>query len=474
MRGLDGSAGATNSAPAHRSPRNQQPIRTHSRGVQQDEDAGYGGDQERGTNGPREATIQRRRSLVDTSNSPATIRQRISRGGTYVPIDPALLQEDQEIVGQRTQRLETRLIALEAQIRGAEVGAAARGPAPADGDDSAGEAENISEVYCPDPDAVKDDSDPLSIVTTQYKDNLSTMQRKALSRCQAAVQGAFREVTGVLTAKDPWPKWTSNDDWTGPGMAVHFGGTVKHPVNRNLFRRVAAVAMQDLKKDSAMHANWMNAPDVKLTIGLLVEITKGTFRGFKTPFLKSKNYRSAIPAYLEAYGGADPSELVLPDWMSDEASGPEDIEAESIIDWKRRMAEKDGHVGIAEDILQKKMYLETVKPKWRSDALSEIYHRLRKIWYDSLSVRFANAMTTRISTSNRSTNTPPPFAPYNFGINQQWLEEYKNDATYKIALRTWGTFTDPPGFGAAVDAGEPPGVAADAGGELPGAPADEG
>lgn len=28
----------------------------------------------------------------------------------------------------------------------------------------------------------------------------------------------------------------------------------------------------------------MNAPDVKLTLGLLVEVAKGTFRGFKRPY----------------------------------------------------------------------------------------------------------------------------------------------------------------------------------------------
>ncbi|KAI0827377.1 hypothetical protein BC628DRAFT_174051 [Trametes gibbosa] len=227
---------------------------------------------------PRQMNPQQRRLLVDTSNSHATIRRRISQGGMYVPIDPVLLQEDQEVFAQRTAQLETRLGALEAQLRGDETGATTRGHvgvgsegrgittrgrggrggrggrvsrrprilAPEDGDNSAGEADSVSEVYCPDPNTLKDDSDPLNIVTTQYKDTLSTMQRKALWKCQVAVQGAFHEVTGVLTRKDPWPTWTSNEEWTGPGLAVHFGGNIKHAVNRALFRRVAVVAMQDL------------------------------------------------------------------------------------------------------------------------------------------------------------------------------------------------------------------------------------
>ncbi|KAI0826966.1 hypothetical protein BC628DRAFT_1319000 [Trametes gibbosa] len=348
-----------------------------------------------------------------------------------------------------------------------------RRPAAAPANTEDVEAGDVNEVFCPDADAVKDGSDPLRLVSPQHRHDLSAMQRQALSKCQAVVQGAFREVTGVLRAKDPWPKWSESEDWTGPGLAVNFSDTVKHPVNRVLFRRVAAVAMQDLKKDSATHAIWMNAPDVKLTIGLLIEVAKATFRGFKTVFLAqedadakqrldanarasrwlnrrrkvAKNYRSAIPTYIEMYGGADPTDLVIPDLMSDEASGPEEHGTETLAEWKRRMAEKDGRASMSDELLRKKLYLETVKPNWRSEALTEVFHTLRKLWYDSLSVRFANAMTPRISNSNRSTNIPPPYAPYNFGINQTWFQQYKYEPTYKILLRTWGEYPDPPGFG---------------------------
>lgn len=41
----------------------------------------------------------------------------------------------------------------------------------------------------------------------------------------------------------------------------------------------------------------MNAPDVKLTLGLLVEIAKGTFRGFKRPF--KAQYDAEAKAHLE-------------------------------------------------------------------------------------------------------------------------------------------------------------------------------
>ncbi|KAH9851418.1 hypothetical protein C2E23DRAFT_886589 [Lenzites betulinus] len=403
-------------------------------------------------------------------------RRRISQSGAYIPIDPVLLQEDQEATTARTQQLEARVLALEGQVAASRQETTTAPPGPARGGQGTGsrgrggcaqrcrrlaaatpadiedvEDGDANEVFCPNANAIKDTSDPLKLVSPQHRQDLSALQRQALSKCQAVVQAAFREVTGVLTAKDPWPKWTESEEWTGPGIA----------------------------KDAATHAVWMNAPDVKLTIGLLIKVAKATFRGFKTVFLaqedtaakerldanarasrwlnrrrkKPKNYRSAIPTYMEIYGGADPTDLVIPDLMSDEASGPEDDDTESLTQWKRRMAEKDGSTGMSDDVLRKKQYLETVKPNWRSDELTEIYHNLCKLWYDALSVRFATAMTPRISNLNRATNTPPPYAPYNFGINQTWFDEYKDEPTYKILLRTWGKYPNPPGFGTNTIAG---------------------
>lgn len=57
-------------------------------------------------------------------------------------------------------------------------------------------------------------------------------------------------------------------------------------------------------------------------------------------------------------------------------------------------------------------------------------------------------MITRITSTTRSTNKPPPYSPFNFGINEEWYKEYKDEPTFQILLRTWGRFDDPPGFGA--------------------------
>lgn len=56
-------------------------------------------------------------------------------------------------------------------------------------------------------------------------------------------------------------------------------------------------------------------------------------------------------------------------------------------------------------------------------------------------------MTPRITSTGRSTDRPPPYAPYNFGINQEWYVKFKDKPAFQILLRGWGSFGDPPGFG---------------------------
>lgn len=77
---------------------------------------------------------------------------------------------------------------------------------------------------------------------------------------------------------------------------------------------------------------------------------------------------------MEAHGGADPDILIVPEHMSDEASGPEDIDAESKLDWKRRMTDHHGLGGFAmsDDEIRRLPihFLEVCVPKWRSERVS--------------------------------------------------------------------------------------------------------
>lgn len=88
---------------------------------------------------------------------------------------------------------------------------------------------------------------------------------------------------------------------------------------------------------------------------------------------------------------------------------------------------------------------------WRRLQLTKVLRELYKIWWERLDVRFANMMLTRITNSGRSTDTPPPYTPHNFGIDPVWFEKFKDHPDLQILLRTWGQFEDPPGFGANSD-----------------------
>lgn len=69
-------------------------------------------------------------------------------------------------------------------------------------------------------------------------------------------------------------------------------------------------------------------------------------------------------------------------------------------------------------------------------------------------------MVTRITSTTRATDKPPPYSPFNFGINAEWYEKNKDEPTYQVLLRTWGHFDDPPGFGDNAESSNPASPAA--------------
>lgn len=96
-----------------------------------------------------------------------------------------------------------------------------------------------------------------------------------------------------------------------PGIPVNFEAQVNKSVNRALLVRVAEASMQELKvchtplnahqnltmwslkTHSTVHAEWMNAPSVKLTPRVLCEFTKKSFRGFKVQYEAQFNAEKA-------------------------------------------------------------------------------------------------------------------------------------------------------------------------------------
>jgi hypothetical protein len=70
-----------------------------------------------------------------------------------------------------------------------------------------------------------------------------------------------------------------------------------------------------------------------------------------------------IDQHKVQHDSTDPSPFVIPNHISDEASGPEN-EAETYDDWKRRMATAAGFA--AETPISHLKFLEVVKSQWKS------------------------------------------------------------------------------------------------------------
>jgi hypothetical protein len=71
----------------------------------------------------------------------------------------------------------------------------------------------------------------------------------------------------------------------------------------------------------------------------------------------------------------DPTDLILCNHLSNEASGPEDEEVESKAAWKGRMARKLGMTVRNQEVLMRLKIWERIRPEWRSEKvrLTSIY-----------------------------------------------------------------------------------------------------
>ncbi|KAM5535245.1 hypothetical protein V8D89_011051 [Ganoderma adspersum] len=253
------------------------------------------------------------------------------------------------------------------------------------------------EPYSPDPNSVKDDSDPLDLALLKVME-LNAIQRVARLEITGVVCQQFREVMRVRDG-DQWPKAGS----PMPGMAVDFKARVNQSVNRALLTRVAEVSMQELKCEADA----------------------------LRPARKCKNLLSVAKTYTEIYG-ADPTDLLTLDLMSDEASGPEDDGEDALAAWKQNMATSSGMPGKSDADLTKMSFFEVVQPNWRLVELSNVFHKLWDLFWASRTMKSARNMI-------------PSYAPYNFGINVEWYERFK--VTHRQWMQDWFEHPDPAGFG---------------------------
>ncbi|TFK81259.1 hypothetical protein K466DRAFT_448709, partial [Polyporus arcularius HHB13444] len=328
--------------------------------------------------------------------------------------------------------------------------------------------DDVGAPFCPDANAPKDDSDPLDLAKKDLKD-LDDVQRAA--RNTITVAKAFRKVAGVPTAKHPWPKW--GEPLAEGCFPVNFEANVDDSVNPDFIGRVAAVAMQDFKTHAAKHAKLLNAPNVKLTEGVLEEFAKGSFRGFRNVYkaqfdvekeqqakknasnsrkqsrrrTRYDNLISVVGEYRDTYG-TDPTELLSVDFLSDDGSGPEDGAEETTLEWKRRMAVRAGLTGPAatDARLTKTKFFENIAPNWRSPALTQILRRLHELWWSKLTIKAVLGMGHYVRDTGRLTDKAPYSTPFDMGINRTWYETHKDLTGYAHWLKGWFTFGNPSGF----------------------------
>ncbi|KAI0717702.1 hypothetical protein C8T65DRAFT_707075 [Cerioporus squamosus] len=422
---------------------------------------GRSGTGEGGAGGGRRSSRSRERS-----RSPR--RRRVEEP----PIDPALAREPRPGTSPQEAANPGRVRGRRPALYAAR-GGLRRRLARTETDDSTNE-DARARWFCPDPNAPKDDSDPSDLYKKKMNE-LDNAQVVARVKIRNTVKSAFRDVTGVDKPGVPWPKW--GEPVPAGHMPVNFEAKVDQSVNKDLIKRVAAVAMQEIKDDAENNAAWLNAPSVKLTDDVLRAFAKTTFRGFKDRYKGQfdpekaaqlqKNDRAsrwqnrrnakwedlhdvAAPEYVKMYG-VDPRPFLTPDMMSDEASGPEEGGDESKMEWQHRMAERAGIVGRTDTQLSKMTFYENIAPNWRSEKLTRLLRRLYDIWWDTLSKKAVRAMGERVRNTGRSSDTVPLTAPFNFGISHAWFERFKDQVTHHRFLKDWFTYTDPPGFGESAD-----------------------
>jgi hypothetical protein len=148
--------------------------------------------------------------------------------------------------------------------------------------------------------------------------------------------------------------------------------------------------------------------------------------------------------------------------MSDEESGPEDADETSQAVWRTKMIYEAGYAGNSDDVLNKIEFVEVVGTSWRSEVISQ--HSIESANYSVCSqmaqtLHELSEMASKLPIRNkkkihyvrvrtgRVSARIPDDAPFNFGINQLWLNANKNHPSHGHLLSDWGTYPDPEGFG---------------------------
>ncbi|KAF7368206.1 hypothetical protein MVEN_00140200 [Mycena venus] len=259
---------------------------------------------------------------------------------------------------------------------------------------------------------------------------------------QDEISRTFREVVGV-PAK-PWPDLNieRSNELTGEVyMNPVFEATVAHPENHKLFCEVMKQVESQLIKNSKSLPSALTHKELDFIYGrdLLYEMTKTSFRSCKAQWhkqtdaaggkqdlvnqrvnrwrerriTKSAQLEKAIVPYA-AKRDVPPQVIknafVHEQYMSDEASGPEDNDDTSKAVWKTRMALKRGFEHDTD-----KEFLEVLTCDWRSDEMAEGLHEMQQIAFPLLTAAQKKGIHyERVRGTGRRSSRVPDRAPLVF------------------------------------------------------------
>ncbi|KAJ7899587.1 hypothetical protein B0H14DRAFT_3779595 [Mycena olivaceomarginata] len=174
----------------------------------------------------------------------------------------------------------------------------------------------------------------------------------------------------------------------------------------------------------------------KAAVGIDTGIEDRTNRRLKRRKRKSAQLEKILVQYA-AKAGIDLAllrDLINEQYLSDEVSGPEDDSDETMEEWVARL--HAAAVAAKLPLSANARFLEILRPDWRSSQFSAIIHDLEKFRFDRLSVGVG-----------RRSDRVPLYAPYDFGISQEWFDERSNEPEYRTLLKDWNHFPEPEGCG---------------------------
>ncbi|KAJ7312543.1 hypothetical protein DFH08DRAFT_973335 [Mycena albidolilacea] len=314
-------------------------------------------------------------------------------------------------------------------------------------------------------------------LATPAKDLPTAALQRAKRALQDEVSLAFRDVVGV--PGKIWPKDLTvqqlNETTSAPYLNPIFQLNVTHSDNQCLLDVVVKLVAQCLK-NVKNHPEALTVSEVTWNNKTLLEMAKTSFPSCKQQWrqqvdevaarrrqeslnvgrrcerrvTKALQRANGVPSFVAKYSLTTEAvkQILHKQHMSDEESGPEDSDETSKAVWRTKMIYEAGYEGNSDDVLAKIEFVEVVSTLWRSEEMSQPpLHELSEMAFKLLPIHDKKKIHYVCVRTGRVSARIPDDAPYNFGINQLWLDANKNHPDRVHLLSDWGTYEDPEGFG---------------------------